>query len=113
MRVLAYRISLLVFIIGVSGVVSAEDNLSPKTMEAINTSFDLPRDQVQEYRALQAEIRAYQAEASIAIRERNDKINSLLSLWKERYKIDDMRLWSIDMNKSKLFLNEASTKKGK
>ena len=63
------------------------------------SSFSLPVEEVYEWRLLQAETRALQAESALAIRERSEKLQALLALWKERYKIDDMQNWSLNMEK--------------
>ena len=63
------------------------------------SSFPLPAEELAEWRILQAETRALQAEAVLAVRERSDKLQSLLILWKDRYKIDDMKNWSLNIEK--------------
>lgn len=64
-------------------------------------SYDLPRDQVQEYRALEAEARALKAEATLAIQEIEAKRNEILLEWKTLVG-GDFKKWQLDLKNGRL-----------
>ena len=70
------------------------------------TSFSIPAEELYEWRILRAETQALQAESTLGIRERSDKLQALLILWKDRYKIDDMKDWTLDIENRSIKLNE-------
>jgi len=92
-----FVIAMLVF-----PVMACAEDKKPKK-EATPTSYDLPGEEAMEWRALNAEIRAAQAEATMIIQKLTEQRTSLLGEWKTRYKIKDLEAgWSVDAAKGVL-----------
>lgn len=75
----------------------AEDAKKPA-----KTSYDLPREEVLEYRALQAEERALRAEANQGLKEIEAKRSEILEKWKALTGEKDLSAWQVDFERAKL-----------
>lgn len=83
-----------------AGLLGAEEK--PPTGKGF---YDLPREEVLEYRALQAEERAIRAEVAVALKEIEAKRAYLLDKWRERIGDKDLSNWQVDFEKGKLVRN--------
>ena len=70
-------------------------------MPAPPQSYDLPRDQVQEYGRLEAEGRALRAETSLALQEVEKGRAEILEKWKALVG-GDLSRWQLDLAKGQL-----------
>lgn len=59
--------------------------------------YKLPTAELMEFRWLHAEERALQAEVAMAMEKIRGQRDTLLSLWKKRHKIKDLRVWRVDI----------------
>lgn len=65
-------------------------------------SFDIPRDESMEIRALDAEIKAILAEAQNAVSLRESRRKEIIDKWQRTFEISDILKYDIDIANSKL-----------
>lgn len=87
------------------GYVEGTTMSTPKIIEVPRTSYALPRDQVQEYRALEAESRALKAESTLALQDIESKRSAILEKWKVLVG-GNLQDWQLDLKEGKLIFGK-------